>query len=74
VGCFEDDDYCLRAIQAGYRAVIAVDSFVHHFGGRTFVGSGVDSGAILRENERRFRAKWTGNGDDTALIASAGLP
>ncbi len=74
VGCFEDDDYCLRAIQAGYRAVIAADSFVHHFGGRTFVGSGVDSGAILRENERRFRAKWAGNGDDTALIVSAELP
>ena len=59
VGCFEDDDYCLRAIQAGYRAVIAGDAFVHHFGGRTFVGSGADFGPIMRENERRFRAKWS---------------
>ncbi len=50
MGCFEDDDYCLRAIQAGYRAVIAGDAFVHHYGGRTFVGSGVDQwGSHARE-------------------------
>jgi O-antigen biosynthesis protein len=63
LGCFEDDDYCLRAIKAGYRAVIAGDAFVHHFGGRTFVGSGVDFGALMRENERRFRAKWSKEND-----------
>jgi GT2 family glycosyltransferase len=61
VGCFEDDDYCLRAIEAGWRAVIAQDAFIHHFGGRTFVGSGLDHGAILRENGRRFREKWAPN-------------
>jgi GT2 family glycosyltransferase/tetratricopeptide (TPR) repeat protein/2-polyprenyl-3-methyl-5-hydroxy-6-metoxy-1,4-benzoquinol methylase len=58
VGCFEDDDYCLRAIQAGYRAAIAQDAYIHHFGSRTFLGSGVDFGPIMRENERRYRAKW----------------
>ena len=58
IGCFEDDDYCLRAIRAGYRAVIARDVFIHHFGSRTFVGAGVDFEGILRENEQRFRAKW----------------
>jgi GT2 family glycosyltransferase/tetratricopeptide (TPR) repeat protein/2-polyprenyl-3-methyl-5-hydroxy-6-metoxy-1,4-benzoquinol methylase len=58
VGCFEDDDYCLRAIRAGFRAVIARDAFVHHFGGRTFLGIGVDFAAVMRENGRRFRAKW----------------
>jgi O-antigen biosynthesis protein len=63
LGCFEDDDYCLRAIEAGYRAVIAQDAFVHHFGGRTFVGSGVDFSALMRENERRFSAKWS-RGED----------
>ncbi len=58
VGCFEDDDYCRRAIQAGYRAVIARDAFLHHFGSQTFRGSGQDLGAILRHNEELFRAKW----------------
>ena len=64
------DDYCRRTIDAGYRAVIASDAFVHHFGGRTFVGSGVDFGALMRENERRFRHKWT-NGDDKAATATS---
>ena len=64
IGCFDDDDYCLRAIRAGWRAVIARDAFVHHYGGRTFLGSGVDYAAILRENERRFRAKWSSAGDE----------
>jgi GT2 family glycosyltransferase/2-polyprenyl-3-methyl-5-hydroxy-6-metoxy-1,4-benzoquinol methylase len=58
VGCFEDDDYCLRAIQAGYQAVISADAFVHHYGGRTFVGIGADMGQLMRENERKFREKW----------------
>jgi O-antigen biosynthesis protein len=59
VGCYDDDDYCLRAIQAGYRAAIAVDAFIHHFGGQTFIGMGTDYAAILKENERRFREKWS---------------
>jgi GT2 family glycosyltransferase len=58
IGCFEDDDYSLRAIQAGFRAMIAIDAFVHHYGGRTFVGSGVDCQALLTENQRRFQEKW----------------
>ena len=60
IGCFEDDDYCLRAIAAGYRAVIAGDAFVHHYGSRTFLGSGVDAGALMRENQQRFRRKVVG--------------
>ncbi len=65
IGCFEDDDFCLRAIQAGYRAVIAVDVFVHHYGGRTFVGSGVNCQALMAENQRLFHDKWSKQGSDT---------
>ncbi len=63
LGCFEDDDYCLRAIAAGFQAVIAGDAFVHHFGSRTFLGSGVDAGSLMRENHARFIAKWSANGN-----------
>jgi GT2 family glycosyltransferase len=59
IGCFEDDDYCLRAIQAGWRAVIAREAFVHHFGSRTFLGSGVDFSPTIRENRLKFVKKWT---------------
>jgi O-antigen biosynthesis protein len=42
--------------------VIARDAFIHHFGGRTFVGRKLEYEANLRENYRRFRAKWAGPG------------
>jgi FkbM family methyltransferase len=58
IGCFEDDDYCRRALAAGYRAVIARDAYVHHFGGRTFVGMGVDFGTLSRTNEKLLTEKW----------------
>jgi GT2 family glycosyltransferase/tetratricopeptide (TPR) repeat protein/SAM-dependent methyltransferase len=59
IGCYEDDDYCRRALAAGFRAVIARDVFIHHAGGATFRGSGVDFGALMRENEQRFQQKWS---------------
>jgi hypothetical protein len=58
VGCFEDDDYSRRALQAGYRLVIARDAFVHHYCGRTFVGSKVDYDTLLRTNRELYRQKW----------------
>ena len=74
IGCFEDDDYCLRAIAAGYRAVIAGDAFVHHYGGRTFLGGGLDGAALMRENERKFLAKWAGNGSGPPPHPAFGRP
>ena len=62
IGCFEDDDYTPRANQAGYRAVIAGDAFIHHYDGRTFVGSGINYDALMHENHQRFLAKWTVGG------------
>jgi GT2 family glycosyltransferase/tetratricopeptide (TPR) repeat protein len=58
IGCYEDDDFCRRARNAGFRTVIARDAFVHHFGSRTFVGTGVDLGRILEDNRVKYEAKW----------------
>jgi O-antigen biosynthesis protein len=59
VGNFEDDDFCRRARAAGFRMVIAMDSFVHHFGHVTFQGSGANLGQILERNQRLYRQKWS---------------
>ena len=62
VGNFEDDDYCLRVLRAGYRLCVAEDAFVFHFGGRTFLGMGVVDDAwrdLISRNEKIFHEKWT---------------
>jgi GT2 family glycosyltransferase/predicted Zn-dependent protease len=58
LGFFDDDDLALRAHQAGYKLLVALDVFVHHFGSQTFHGLGVDTRRLLEENFGRFRAKW----------------
>jgi GT2 family glycosyltransferase/tetratricopeptide (TPR) repeat protein len=72
VGCFEDDDLCRRALRAGYRAAIARDAFVHHFGHRTFQGCGADFAAVMRENAELFRAKWAGASPGREAPAAVG--
>jgi len=75
IGNFEDDDFCRRARAAGWRAVIALDAFVHHFGSRTFLASGVDFAGLLRTNEQLYREKWAdGEAEPPAESASAPAP
>ena len=61
IGNFEDDDYCLRSRRAGYRLCMAEDSFVFHYGGRTFAGMGILGDAwnhLMDRNQQRFFEKW----------------
>ncbi len=57
-GNFEDTDYGLRAFLAGWRAVVARDSFVHHFGSRSFAAGNVDYAKALDDKWEIFRRKW----------------
>ena len=58
LGNLEDDDYTLRARLAGFRLWIADDSYVHHFGHKTFDVVNEDYDALMRENGLRYVAKW----------------
>lgn len=57
-GNFEDDDYSLRIVEAGYDLLQCNDTFIHHFGGTSFKGYNQQYAGILLDNQRRFFDKW----------------
>lgn len=58
-GNYEDDDFCLRAQKAGYKAVIAKDVFIHHYGSKSFKAEGEKKYIErLKVNEQKFVNKW----------------
>jgi GT2 family glycosyltransferase len=63
IGMFEDDDYAMRARQAGLRIVCAEDVFVHHFGATSLgrLAANGRLGTLFEANRRRFEEKWQVN-------------
>jgi tetratricopeptide (TPR) repeat protein len=62
IGNFEDDDYCTRVRQAGFKLVVAEDCFVFHHGGKTFSGMGLEGDAfqaLMDENRTKYEEKWS---------------
>jgi len=58
-GHYEDDDYCYRARQAGYKLILAGDVIIHHEGSASFLRQDRDKLIKLVErNHRQFIAKW----------------
>jgi GT2 family glycosyltransferase len=55
-GFFEDDDYCIRIRNAGYRIVCVEDVFVYHRGGGTF-GQAGEISSLVKQNRERLRRK-----------------
>lgn len=58
LGTFEDDDFCLRSVLAGYKNVIAQDVFIYHFGSMTFRQKKNLRDQLMKENWRKFKEKW----------------
>jgi GT2 family glycosyltransferase len=60
IGLFEDDDYAMRVLTAGYDVVCVEDVFVHHFGQAT-IGKLAATGAygpLFHANRQRWETKW----------------
>lgn len=60
VNGYEETDFCLRAGEAGKKAVIACDTFIYHVGSQTFIETNTDYWANIEENHQKFIAKWPG--------------
>ena len=58
-GNFEDDDFCLRAIEAGFKLGIAQDTFIYHAGSATHKSLNLDFAGLMATNQFKFQAKWS---------------
>lgn len=58
IGYFEDDDYCMRCLQAGFRLTIAREVFIHHWGSATFAGMERPAhDELFQKNRKLFESK-----------------
>lgn len=58
IGTYEDDDYCHRCLEAGFKLLIARHIFVHHWGSASFgVISSVSREKLAARNQALFEAK-----------------
>lgn len=58
-GHYEDDDYCYRVRQAGYRLLICGDTLVHHAGSASFKAQHPEGWSeLIERNRQRFMDKW----------------
>ena len=57
-GFYEDEDYCLRTKESGYKIILARSVYIHHYGSRTFNLLGLNIEEALLNNYNKFKAKW----------------
>lgn len=59
LGFFEDDDYCQRVRQAGFRVAVAEDVFIHHQLSASFAQMDAgDRQALFERNKALYEEKW----------------
>ena len=57
-GNCEDDDFCLRAISAGFKLGVAQDTFIYHVGSATFNDNASEYGKLLAVNMQKLMSKY----------------
>jgi len=56
---YEDNDYCIRARQAGWKIMVVGDVFLHHYGNKSFENQDQYQ-KLLAESKKKFEDKWKG--------------
>ena len=57
-GNSEDEDYGLRILKAGYQNVLCRNSFIIHFGSKSFGKMGKNFRNVLQVNRKKLDEKW----------------
>ena len=57
-GNFEDNDYGMRVLKAGYKNVLCRNSFIIHFGSKSFKKEANKYADIMQVNAKKFKEKW----------------
>lgn len=57
-GNSEDEDYGLRVLKAGYHNVLCKNSFILHFGSKSFGKTGKRYSDVLQINRKKLDDKW----------------
>jgi GT2 family glycosyltransferase len=58
LGFYEDDDYCLRVLKAGYKLVCREDVFIYHHGSASFGKVPHRTKDLLKKNRRLLEQKF----------------
>lgn len=57
-GNFEDNDYGLRILQEGYKNILCKNSFIFHYGSKSFKKDNEKYYNLLQINGEKFKEKW----------------
>ncbi|AGF58245.1 GT2 family glycosyltransferase [Clostridium saccharoperbutylacetonicum] len=57
-GNYEDNDISLRIVKLGYKNILCKDSFIYHYGGKSFKRDIQRYSDILNVNNKKFQDKW----------------
>jgi len=67
-GNFEDDDLCMRIMEAGYKMMLCNDSFIHHFGSSSFSKDYTKFSNVLSTNRKKLEDKWGFNSNVSSTL------
>ncbi len=74
-GHYEDNDLCIRIAQAGYSNILCYNSFIFHWGSKSFNTLGNEQFCNLSNTNRdKFKAKWGFNPDYYSHIRQDIIP
>jgi len=57
MGLFDDDDYCFRVLEAGFKIILRKDVYIHHYHRSTWLAHKLEYHKLLEENREIFIKK-----------------